>query len=378
VSRYTSPHEAWNRRRRLCLPETIISPRSRELVDQYVSRLPQAVIGRRYGDSLFHPAPGWWRYSFSPYLTAIANLDLTPSSVLDIGCGDGLITNFYAFIYPQAQVIALDVCGLCLITTRTIAARLGLKNLQIVQGDASNLRSLVPGRTFDLVLARAFSPFMNRCACGRSLGDPIDELHGNDKAARIIQAIQHILSPANGKFISTQNWSGPAELWCWASTLARAGLRVDWTLSQPIRTDRRRWSMLVSQVAPASAGVSMTDILAFLVDAEVQDTGRGPPVTGYMAEALFNVLVTSCFIFGFQATQQTFLIRRELHHAGAVLVSYDYTNGNERELRLWPRRHAGHLRSQLEEEADALRTQGSDVLRFVPRAEESDATEDTQ
>ena len=113
----------------------------------------------------------------------------------------------------------------------------------------------------------------------------------------------------------------------------------------------------------------MTDVLAFLVDAEVQDTGRGPPVTGYLAEALFNVLVPDGFIFGFQATRYEVLLRRELHSVGALLVSYDYTNGTDRELRLWPRRLAGHLRSQLEAEADDLRTRGWDVMHFIPRDE---------
>ena len=242
-------NDAWSQRRRLSLPEPTISTTSRLLVERYLSRLPDAVIGKRYGDALFHPAPGWWRYSFSPYLIAIANLDLTPSSVLDVGCGDGLISNFYAFLYPEAEVIALDLCGLCLISTRTIAARLGLKNLHIVQGDAANLRSLFPRRTFDLVLARAFSAFGNRCSCDRSLGDPIDEIPETDKATRIIQAIQHILSPANGKFISTENWSGPAELWCWASTLAScwAGYRLD---AQPGRQD---WS---TQMVHAGVGGS--------------------------------------------------------------------------------------------------------------------------
>ena len=163
--------------------------------------------------------------------------NFTPTSVLDIGCGDGLITNFYAFIYPQAEVIALDLCGLCLISTRTIAARLGLKNLQIVQGDASNLRSLFPGRTFDLVLARAFSPFMNRCGCDRSLGDPIDAVPTSEKVPRIVQAIRHILNPINGRFISTENWTGTAALWCWASTLAsrRPPYRLD---DEPRHSDR--------------------------------------------------------------------------------------------------------------------------------------------
>ena len=137
-------HEAWRTRRRLTMLERTGTGRSRRSVDRYLAQLPAAVIGRRYGESLFRPAPGWWRLSLSPYLTAIAYLDPKPTSVLDVGCGDGLVTCFYAFLYPEADVIALDLCGLCLVTTRTIASRLGLTNLRIVQGDAVNLRIALP------------------------------------------------------------------------------------------------------------------------------------------------------------------------------------------------------------------------------------------
>jgi len=140
-----SASAAWSRRVRLSLPPLHPNLRSRLVVDQYLRRLPDAVVGRRYGDALFHPAPGWWRYSIGPYLTAIADLDLTPTSVLEVGSGDGLITCFLASLYPDADVIALDLCGLCLVTTRTIAARLGLPNLHIVRGDANDLQSIFRG-----------------------------------------------------------------------------------------------------------------------------------------------------------------------------------------------------------------------------------------
>src|SRR5262249_51586883 len=77
------------------------------------------------------------------------------------------------------------------------------------------------------------------------------------------------------------------------------------------------------------------DVLALLADAEVQHTGRPPPLTGYVAEALFSSLTTISFISGFQASRNGVVLRRQLHCAGVFLVSYDYTNGSECELRLW-------------------------------------------
>jgi SAM-dependent methyltransferase len=296
---------------------------------------------------------------------AIAELNLTPTKVLDVGCGDGLVTNFYAAIYPDADVVALDTCGLCLITTRTIAARLGLKNLRVVQGDAVDVPSIFHGQTFDLVLARAFTSFGMRCSCARGLSDPIHEANLSMKASRILTAIRQVLSSVAGLFISTEYWTGAAHLWTWAAQLARARFSIDWTRSRGVQTAARRWTMLVAQAAPATTRASLGDVLALLVDAEAQEIGRAPPLTGYVAEALFNTVATDGFIFGFQATRNEIILRRELYSAGAILVSYDYTNGTEREVRFWPRGVATHLRSQLEDEANHLKTKGWNVLRFV-------------
>jgi hypothetical protein len=50
-----------------------------------------------------------------------------------------------------------------------------------------------------------------------------------------------------------------------------------------------------------------------------------------------------------------------------LVVSYDHTNGTEREMRFWPRRSAIHLGSQLEAHANDLRTQGWDVPQIHPQ-----------
>jgi SAM-dependent methyltransferase len=359
--------EVWRQRARLSLPTLQPNPRTRLAVDQYLRRLPDAVVGKRYGDTLFHPSPGWWRYTFSPYLTAIADLNLKPTRVLDVGCGDGLVTNFYATIYPDADVVGLDTCGLCLITTRTIAARLGLKNLLIVQGDFVDGPSIFHGQTFDLVLARAFTSFGMRCSCSRGLRPPTHESNLSMKASRILAAIRQVLTSLAGLFISTEYWAGAAQLWCWGAQLGSARFSVDWTGSQGVRTAGRRWTMLVARATPTATQISLGNVLALLVDAEAQEIGRAPPLTGYVAEALFNTVATDGLLFGFQATRNETILRRELYSAGTIVVSYDYTNGTEREVRFWPRGVATHLRAQLGKESDHLKTQGWDVLRFVPR-----------
>jgi hypothetical protein len=189
------------------------------------------------------------------------------------------------------------------------------------------------------------------------------------KASRILAAVRQVLTSLAGLFISTEYWAGAAQLWCWGAQLGSARFSIDWTRSQGVRTAGRRWTMLVARATPTATQISLETVLALLVDAEAQEIGRAPPLTGYVAEALFNTIAKDGFIFGFQATRNEIILRRELYSAGPMLVSYDYTNGTEREVRFWPRGVATHLRSQLENEANHLRTKGLNVLRFVPRDE---------
>jgi hypothetical protein len=250
-----------------------------------------------------------------------------------------------------------------------------LTNLRIVQGDATNLASLFPGQTFDLVSARALVARRIQCSCGRCLGDQPDDVSPKAKVTQIVEAIRQVLAPGVGHLVSTEAWAGAADLWCWASTLAGVGFGIDWITSRSVPTGRHSWLMLVAQAVESPTETGLGDIVAFLVGTEFQQTKNAPTVTGYMAEALFHVLTIHGLIFGFQATRDAFVLRRELHRAGALVVSYDYTNGNERELRLWPRRFAAHLKSQLETEATDLQAQQWDVLRFIPTGDRPDAHE---
>src|SRR5262249_22687331 len=136
-------------------PSFTATGRARVDVARYLFQLPLAVAGERLGDSLFRVDWGFWKSCVRPHLTTFADLELKPSRLLDLGCGDGLVTCFYAPSHPAAEVVAVDQCKLCLLTTKTIAKRLMLRNLRVVEGDAAELSSILPGQRFDAVVARS-------------------------------------------------------------------------------------------------------------------------------------------------------------------------------------------------------------------------------
>ena len=62
---------------------------------------------------------------YREWMRRVAGLGLAPRTVLDVGCDFGLLTCFYAELWPQAEVLGVDVSPLALERARELTARLG-------------------------------------------------------------------------------------------------------------------------------------------------------------------------------------------------------------------------------------------------------------
>ncbi len=70
-------------------------------------------------------------------------------TVLDIGCGNGIITCFLASILPESTFLAVDLSANAIAIAKQIRAKLGLSNIVFMEGDYTKLE----GKQFDTVLA---------------------------------------------------------------------------------------------------------------------------------------------------------------------------------------------------------------------------------
>src|SRR5687768_13745000 len=74
------------------------------------------------------------------FLDEIGQYLPTTGVVLDIGCGFGLFSLYYAATAPGRFVRGLDVNGRRLAQARRAAARLGIDNVQYEEGDARDFK----------------------------------------------------------------------------------------------------------------------------------------------------------------------------------------------------------------------------------------------
>jgi SAM-dependent methyltransferase len=94
-------------------------------------------------------ASGMWR-EFASWLVR-ENLP-APFEVLDIGCENGVLTCFYAILWPNANVVGVERSQAAVSAARELAKRLGLGNVSFEQADARHFVDANPGR-FQIIFA---------------------------------------------------------------------------------------------------------------------------------------------------------------------------------------------------------------------------------
>lgn len=104
------------------------------------------------------PTPGHWNPSWyvkgsslqrDIAFKVLAHLDLSAAHrVLDLGCGDGMITRRVAILNPKARVRGLDLSKDMVDFAK--AAHRGVPNLEFIQGDIQSFRM---NETYDFILS---------------------------------------------------------------------------------------------------------------------------------------------------------------------------------------------------------------------------------
>jgi SAM-dependent methyltransferase len=123
-----------------------------------VATAPHAELKAAYEDVAYVGRPN--HHSDPGRLAAIARLfghapaDPARARVLEVGCGDAANLLPLAMRYPDARFVGCDLSALLMGHARTTAEALGLRNVELVEGD---LKALAPTLgTFDYVVAHGF------------------------------------------------------------------------------------------------------------------------------------------------------------------------------------------------------------------------------
>lgn len=264
----------------------------------------------------------------------------TPELIVDAGCGNGILTCFYAQHFPNARVVGFDASEPGIECAKELSAQLGIKNTEFVVADASDLSLPLEKGSVSLITSVA------------SLGPPPGLATGEvpaydliSKKPRLNQLLQignlaPYLEPSQGMLISFDKVSTLAMQATWANIIQHCGLGIDlpkstWLSYQNIESDTVTLPVLVA--GPHIKPTSNHELLAFFATRNI-DLSQWTLDFGQegLAELVFTFINPKTYLRGARAdyTDGSGVYWYELWQAGPFNIIFEHTDQGFRTLRV--------------------------------------------
>lgn len=293
--------------------------------------------------------------------TALRLQGLQPSSILDVGCENGLLACFYATLWPEARVVGWDVVPSALDRATELAERLGVGDR--TQFDRVDLRTVEDGEPqFDLVFASRtlFAEAVMRA--GTDYGLSVSAATGVERED-LESAVGGLVrkTQPDGRLVLLERLTKPAEISALASALETAGAAVDWPGSFMITADEISGASQVFPVLVAgpsvSRGSATTDDAAIGFRAAPELAGTAP-FQATAAEAVARSLRKDRLIFSARATVldeygEPCVMAYEVWACGPVALNYQSDSTGRRVAQVFPFFAAEEVASTLREQLEA-------------------------
>ncbi len=169
---------------------------------------------------------------YEAYFSWLAKADLPqPTRVLDVWCGIGVTTCFYATLFPEATITAIDNSSEAVECAKKLAAKLGLENIEFIQADIRRLRDELKGQKFDLVFATRVAESLSDDS--RDYGDTVEDVLAYERPAEssyhkapCAKPLADLLADEKAMLISFEDALSPHDLAEWLRSLRDAGICV--------------------------------------------------------------------------------------------------------------------------------------------------------
>jgi len=299
--------------------------------------------------------------------------------VLDVGCDGGVLTCFLASLYPEAEVIGIDVNRSALRRAQELRNRLGLTNVSFDQVDGRRIAEGVAGGPCDLVVAvNVFEYLLDfPAAAGYFSVTEAERIPVSAETVEVLETIAGVLRIGSGTLVAVEQFASDAQQWWFLRALGTAGLSIDWDRFGQIRYQTDPTGGGVPLVTAVRRGQhvppSLDDLLAATLVPHLETSREGVEFRQELAEALFRGLGPHEFVRGFEAlypTDPPVVERFELWQAGPLLLLFRSTSDGVRRLYLRSALRLAAVSADVEKQARVVEsTYGARVRHYTTLAE---------
>lgn len=268
------------------------------------------------------------------------------TTILDLGCGNGVLTCLLALLFPGAKVTGLDDNGEGIEIARSIASKLEIPNIEFVAGDFIEWSELVQGASFDLVVAvKAFHEILQLPAYKSLIGHSIDSIPVSTVASKNTQTLRNVRKclTTDGRLVALDRWSSPESFVWWNRSAEASGLRGSLNAGAMLKSAEMGNSLVLPITVMSGDDrwpvPTNEQLLAFFVYLEVNEQlEKFSPMDGAVAEAFFVSLGNKEIIASFEATYRdgNEVVKTQIFLAGVISGIYSTSSAGARYLYLAP------------------------------------------
>lgn len=209
---------------------------------------------------------------------------LPAGDLLDLGCGPGFLTCYYASVRPNVRVVGVDQSANAVARGRELAESLGLANVEFVQADITE--GLPEIGTFTVVVSTGTVSEIERTQVPTPLGSFSDipriaEMVATPPDSAVATAIAQVLAPDGVAIACERLPHSTMQAW-WLAALSGAGLNpnlaaIDTLVFQSQRsTGEMRFPVI--RAGRHWQPLALDPLLESLMRVELINTGGGSPL----------------------------------------------------------------------------------------------------
>jgi predicted RNA methylase len=157
-----------------------------------------------------------------------------PARLLDLGCDNGIITCFYGLLFPNTEIIGVDICENAIRAATELALHFHLQNVKYITADMTDLSQFPTQGTFDIIVSLRSIQEIYGYFPRRPFGLSNSRKDSISDSFLKMSAISRLLRNDKSIFVTCERLTGLDQRVFYAEALRQAGLFIDFAQSETI------------------------------------------------------------------------------------------------------------------------------------------------
>lgn len=284
----------------------------------------------------------------------------TPRRILDIGCDNGIITCFYALLFPTCNVVGIDISENSIKCAEELKSKLGLSNVEFKMARIQDINQIFNDDNFDMIASvRTLHEAVGLPEAPKHIWamEDLEKLEQkefeNNELKKTLKDIRDRLTP-DGKFISWERIYNE-DSYLYLRELENAGLYLKPELSKSIKFhevgDEQSMPVIVAETEDYHTNL-VEEVLRIFAGKDVESISINDSLKDEAAELSFNRCLGKTLLSGFQidyVKENGNKLRSELWKFDFAILLYQYSNVGYRLLNVYHEDLASKILEKVEE-----------------------------